>query len=145
MIYAAKHKAQGITVNYLKDKGRTQAKARLNPTTTTSRALQWESLRTKTTRTSVGNVEKEPISKDINAQQLIRSVDSAWNRDIMRWYIERRNLLYTRSVLNQIWPQWLSTPMKMAQSPTPLPTTSAWLGLSVVSSHRWLMTMMMEN
>ena len=54
--------------------------------------------------------------------------------DITRWYVEWRNLLYTRLVLNQVQPQWLSTPMKVAQSPTPLPITSAWLAQSVSSS-----------
>ena len=102
-IYAAKHKAQGITVNYLKRKCKGPVKTRLNPTTTRRhRALERERPRTKTTRTSVENPEKNPISKDRNAQQLIRSVDSSRKRDITRWYVERRNLLYTRLLLNKV-------------------------------------------
>ena len=114
---------------------RAQAKARLSPTTTktTSRALKRARPISRTTRTSVGNAEKEPISKDRNAHQLIRSVNSARERDIMSCYAERRNLLYTRLVLNQVQPQWLSTPMKMAQSPTPYPPH--WHGEYCQSHH----------
>ena len=134
-IYAAKHKAQGMTVNYFKGRGKGPGKGKTQPHNNNKQGSQKARLRTKT-RSSVENVEREPISKDRNAQQLIRSVNSGRKRDIMRWYIERRNLLYTRLVLNHVQPQWLSTPMKMVQSATPLPTTSAWLALSVLSSHR---------
>ena len=47
------------------------------PTQTASKSLNWASSRTKATKTSVENVEREPISKDRDAQQLFRNVDYA--------------------------------------------------------------------
>ena len=83
-VYAAKHKAQGMTVNYLKGKGKGPYKSKAQPNNN-KQALKGASPRTKTARTSVGNVEKEPLSKERNTKQLIRNVNSARNRDITRW------------------------------------------------------------
>ena len=78
-IYAAKHKGQGMTENYLKGMGRGHGKGKAQPNSNKKRAFKWARPRTKTAGTSMEKVEKEPISKDRNAWQLIRSVDSARN------------------------------------------------------------------
>ena len=79
MIPHLKQKLYKEGKDFIMARWRAQAKARPSPTTT-SKVLKGESPRIKT-RTSVRNVEKEPISKDINAQQLIRSVDSARKKE----------------------------------------------------------------
>ena len=90
-IYVAKHKAQGMTVNYVKGKGKGPGKGKAQQSNSNSKWALKRARPKTTTRTSVG-MEK----RNLSVQQLIRSANSARKKDITRCYVERRNLLYTR-------------------------------------------------
>ena len=137
-IYAAKHIAQGMTVNYLKGKGKNQ---RQSPD---QQQQEVRFLRGQAPVPRQGWVwemwKRNPLART--------EMPSSWSgisilQEKGHYEVVCRK---KKSTVHQVSaePSMATMTVYTSEDGT-LPTMSAWLALSVLSSHRWLIKMMMQH